>query len=167
MSGHRVTRAGAILVSLCLAAWAIFLLFGAPHEPLPVQGSGIGVWWTGQPIMVAGRSVGVHGSVNAADGFLALLAYEAIGFAGQVVSLATGDILEPTVPQSYVVAGIAAVLSCAWWLACGNAVSALRLRRREQRAVRGPSHDGVTGSTDVVSRPAAATAGSGLGPVAR
>ena len=29
---RRVTRAGAILVAFCLFAWAIFLLFGAPHE---------------------------------------------------------------------------------------------------------------------------------------
>ena len=84
--------------------------------------------------MVAGRAVGVFGSVNAADRLLGLLAHEAIGFASEIVSLATGDILEHTVAQSYVVAGIGVVLSTAWWLACGNAVSAFR-RRRERRAV--------------------------------
>lgn len=76
----------------------------------------------------------MFGSVNAADRLLGLLAHEAINFASRIVSLATGDILEHTVAQSYVVAGLAAVLSSAWWLAVGNAVTALRRRRRARRA---------------------------------
>jgi hypothetical protein len=134
---RRVTRAGAVLVSLCLAAWAIFLLFGAAHDwPQPPQrGAGSIDLISDLPVMVAGRAVGVFGAVNAADRLLGLLAHPAIGFASQVVSLVTGATLEHTVAQSYVVAGIAAVLSCAWWLAFGNAVSAFRRRRRERRAV--------------------------------
>jgi hypothetical protein len=134
---HRVTRAGAILTGLCLLAWAIFLLFGAPHEwPQPPQrGDGSIDLIHDLPVMVAGRAVGVFGSVNAADRLLGLLAHEAIGFASQIVILATGDVLEHTVAQSYVVAGIAIVLSVAWWLACGNVLSAMRRRRRARRAV--------------------------------
>ena len=131
---RRVTRTGATLAGLCLAAWACFLLFGAPHKALPVQEMGVDLWH-GQPVMVAGRSVGVHGSVNAADRFLGVLAFEAIGFTIVVVGLATGTISDHAVTQSYVVAGIAVVLSTAWWLAFGNAVSAFRRRRRERRVV--------------------------------
>jgi hypothetical protein len=50
------------------------------------------------------------------------------------VSAATGDILQPTVAQSHIVAGIALPLSSAWWLAFGNAVTTFRRRRRERRA---------------------------------
>jgi hypothetical protein len=134
---HRVTRPAAILVVLCLAAWAIFLLFGAPHEwpqPPPRSDYSIDVIHD-LPVMVAGRAVGVFGSVNGADRLLGLLAQPAIQFASRVVGLATATISEHTVAQSYGVAGIAIVLSAAWWLACGNAVSALRRRRTERRAV--------------------------------
>jgi hypothetical protein len=132
---HRVTRAGATLVSLCLAAWAIFLLFGASHEwPQPPQRSDGSIDLIHDlPIMVAGRAVGVFGAVNAADRLLGTLAHPAIHFASQVVGLATGNVLEHTVAQSYSVAGIAVALSCAWWLAFGNALSAFRRRRRERR----------------------------------
>jgi hypothetical protein len=134
---HRVTRAGAILVGLCMATWAIFLLFGAAHEwPQPLQkGDGSIEVIHDLPALVAGRAFGVFGAVNAADRLLGLMAHEAIGFASQVVSLATGDVLEHTVAQSYAVAGVAVVLSAAWWLAFGNAVSAFGRRRRERRAV--------------------------------
>ena len=124
---HRVTRSAAILVSLCLTAWAIFLLFGAPREwPQPSQRSdGSFDFFHDLPVVVAGREVGVFGSANAADRLLGLLAFPAIHFASYVVGLTTFTIGDPTVAQSCVVAGIAAILSCAWWLACGNAVSAV------------------------------------------
>ena len=132
---HRVTRSAAILVSLCLTAWAIFLLFGAPREwPQPPQRSdGSFDFFHDLPVVVAGREVGVFGLANAADRLLGLFAFPAIHFASYVVGLTTFTIGDPTVAQSWVVAGIAAILSCAWWLACGNAVSAVRRRRRERR----------------------------------
>jgi hypothetical protein len=133
---HRVSRAGTILVGLCLGAWAIFVVFGAAHEwPQPPQrADGAIALIHDLPALVAGRAFGVFGSVNAADRQLGLLAHEAIGFASRIVSLATGDILEHTVAQSCVVAGVSVVLSSAWWLAVGNAVTAFRRRRRERRA---------------------------------
>ena len=88
---------------------------------------------TDLPVMVAGRAVGVFGSVNAADRLLTVLAGPAVGFADLVVGLATGNI-EHTVAQSYAVAGVAVVLSAAWWLAVGNALSVYRRRRRDRRA---------------------------------
>jgi len=85
------------------------------------------------PIPVAGRAVGTFGSVNAADRLVGLLAFPAIQFASLVVGLATRSIGDPTLSQSHVVAAIAGVLSGAWWLAAGNAVSTFRRRRRERR----------------------------------
>ena len=133
---HRIRRAGAILASLCLAAWAIFLLFGAPHEgpPPSPRSDGSFEFHTHPPVMVAGRAVGTFGAVNAADRLVIVLAFPAIGHASLAVGLATGTTIgEHTVAQSYVVAGIGAVLSCAWWLAVGDAVAAFR-RRGERRA---------------------------------
>ena len=86
--------------------------------------------------MVAGRAVGTFGPVNAADRLVIVLAFPAIGHASQVVGLATGTVGEHTVAESYVVAAIAVVLSCAWWLAVGNGVSAFRRRRRRRRRER-------------------------------
>lgn len=110
------------LVWVCLDVRRRVTRKGAPGRPLPGR---VGVF----PAV----RCGVHGSVNAADRFLGVLAFEAIGFTIVVVGLATGTISDHAVTPSYVVAGIAAVLSCAWWLAVGNAVSALRRRRRERR----------------------------------
>ena len=55
---HRATRAATVLVGLCLAAWAIFLLFGAPHEsrqPAPLS-NGSFDFFHGQPMMVGKRN---------------------------------------------------------------------------------------------------------------
>jgi hypothetical protein len=85
------------------------------------------------PIIVAGRWSGTFGAVNAADYALHLSAGPAVTFAEWIVvpPLSIGS--DATKGESYVIAGVAFVLSTSFWTAFGGSISALRrayLRRR-------------------------------------
>jgi hypothetical protein len=128
---RRLSRLAIVLAALSWAAWLAFLCFAEPFVPLRLE---VGELVHDAPIAVANRTVGTYGSVNAADRLLGLAAGPAVFYMKDTVLLAWPSVDD--VAASYVVAGLACVLSSAWWLAFGNAVTAFRHRRRERRAAR-------------------------------
>jgi hypothetical protein len=126
---RRLSRLAIMLAALSWAAWLAFLCFGERFVPLCLE---FGELVHDAPMAVANRAVGTFGSVNAADRLLDLAAGPAVFYVKAAVFLARPSADE--VAASYVVAGLAGVLSTAWWLAVGNAASAFRRRRRERRA---------------------------------
>ena len=132
---RRVTRLAVALMGLSVVAWLTFLLFGLPHEVPPVVPNADGSFdfFHGQPFMVAGRSVGTHGSVNAADRILDVMAGPAVFYARAAMAMALSYRFVESVGGSSAVAGLACVLSTAFWLAAGNGLAARLERRRALR----------------------------------
>lgn len=131
---RRLSRLAIVLAALSWAAWLAFLCFGEPFVPLRLE---LGEFVHDAPIVVAKRAVGTFGSVNAADRLLGFAAGPAVFYMKAAVLLAWPSVDD--VAASYVVAGLAGVLSTAFWLAAGNALAARLERRRVlRRALRTP-----------------------------
>jgi hypothetical protein len=131
---RRLSRLAVVLAALSSTAWLAFLWFGEPFVPLRLE---FGEFVHDAPMAVANRAVGTFGSVNAADRLLDLAAGPAVFYVKTAVFLARPSAGE--VAAWYVVAGLACVLSTAFWLAAGNALAARVERRRAlRRALRTP-----------------------------
>jgi hypothetical protein len=134
----RITRLGAVLAGLSLAAWLHFLAFGEPHVPPraaePSNGMGELELIHGLPFPVAGRAVGTHYAVNRADTILNLAAGPAVFYAASAALRAFPRLDVDGAAWSYVVAGLGYLVSTAFWLTVGNALAARRARRRARRA---------------------------------
>jgi hypothetical protein len=130
----RLSRLAIRLAALSWAAWLAFLCFAEPFVPLRLE---FGEFIHDTPIAVANRAVGTFGSVNAADRLLNVAAGPAVFYMKAVVFLGWPSVDD--VAASYVVAGLAWVLSTAFWLAAGNWLTArLERRRALRRALRRP-----------------------------
>ena len=131
---RRLSRLAIVLAGLSWAAWLVFLCFGEPFVPLRLE---FGEFVHDAPIAVANRAVGTFGSVGAADRLLNVAAGPAVFHLNAAVLLAWPSIDD--VAASYVVAGLAWVMSTAFWLAAGNVLAArLERRRALRRALRRP-----------------------------
>ncbi len=143
---HRMSRAAAVCALANMVAWLSFLVF---TPPLPnaefgriaaerVQrdaGTGGLDIIKDKPTIVAGRWHGTFGAVNFADWLLTLFAAEAIGFARVLIPSRYPGI-DATRGESFAVAGVGFVLSTAFWVAFGGAVTALRRKFRARAAKR-------------------------------
>jgi len=144
---HRVSRAAAACTLANMVAWLSFLVF---TPPLPsaefgriaaerVQrdaGAGGLDIIHDKPTIVAGRWHGTFGAVNFADWLLTLFAAEAIGFAQVLMIPSRYPGIDATRGESFAVAGVSFVLSTAFWVAFGGAVTALRRKYGARAAKR-------------------------------
>jgi hypothetical protein len=141
----RVSRATAACVLANAVAWAAFVLFSPALSPAEFQQiradraqkdvePGL-MGASDQPVVVAARWHGTYGTINPADALVSLSANPAIHFATIVtVPARYGGLRGNTKRESYVIAGLAFLLSTAFWAAVGGAATAVMRRHRNRTA---------------------------------
>jgi hypothetical protein len=144
---QRASRAAAICALANVLVWMSFLTFSTPlddaefsridRERVQRDANRAGLdLVTDQPIIVAARWHGTFGAVNFADRLLSLFAAPAIGFAELLIVPSRYIGIDATKRESFAIAGIGFALSTGFWVAFGNAASALRRRYRRRAAKR-------------------------------
>jgi hypothetical protein len=144
---QRASRAAAICALANVLVWMSFLTFSTPLDDAEfsridrervqrdANQGGLDLV-TDQPIVVAARWHGTFVAVNFADWLLSLFAAPAIGFAELLIVPSRYIGIDATKPESFAIAGIGLVLSTGFWVAFGNAASALRRLYRRRAAKR-------------------------------
>lgn len=144
---QRASRAAAICALANVLVWLSFLTFSRPinnaefsridRERVQRDANQGGLdLVTDQPIIVAARWHGTFGAVDFGDWLLTLFAGPAIGFAELLIVPSRYIGTDATKRESFAIAGIGFVLSTGFWVAFGNAVSALRRLYRRHASKR-------------------------------
>ena len=134
---QRLSRPAALCALANLAAWGTFVAFTPPVEDseferiaaararLEAEPMSIQIVHDA-PTIVAGRWHGTFGAVNFPDRLLSLFDPGAIGFAQLLLIPPRYLVTGATRGQSFAVAGLAFLLSTAFWVGLGGAIAALR-----------------------------------------
>ena len=134
---RRLSRAAAFCALANVAVWVAFIALTPPVEDSEFQriaaerrqldaGSGPITFVTDVPTILAGRWHGTFGAVNFPDRLLSLFNLGAAGFVELLVVSPRYMGAGPTRGESFAIAGVAFILTTAFWIAFGGAISALR-----------------------------------------
>jgi hypothetical protein len=129
---QRLSRAAAVCALANIVIWTAFVVFTPPVDDSEFQRIADTVLHDA-PTIVAGRWHGTFGAVNVPDRLLSLFDPGAVEFA-QLLLLSPRYGIDATRRESFAVAGLAFILTTAFWVTFGGAISALRRRYRRRQA---------------------------------